>query len=197
MRALAAPLVRTLARAGVSANALTAAGVVLTLVAAVLVVREHWITAGIVFLAGSLADMLDGSVARMTGRANPAGAFLDSTFDRVSDGAMLGAIAVAFAHQGSDWGLYAALVAMLASLLVSYTRARAEGLGVTSADRGLMSRPERVIVLAIGVLLGNVDSVLAIIITVLAALSTLTVAQRVIHVSRELRERRAEEARDL
>ncbi len=183
------PLVRGLVRIGVTANTLTAIGLVTSLAAAWLVVERHWLVAGIVFAVGSIMDMLDGSVARLTGTASPVGAFLDSTADRVADGAVLGAIAWVMAHEGNDLGLAASMVALIASLLVPYTRARAEGLGISSNTGGLMSRPERIVLLAIGIFLGPHDRVLAILLAVLATLTAVTVVQRVAHVCKALRAR--------
>ena len=188
-RAAVGPVVRGLVRLGVTANLLTAIGLVTSLAAAWLIVERHWTTAGVVFAAGSVMDMLDGSVARLTGTASPVGAFLDSTADRVADGAVLGAIAWSMAQQGQDLGLAASMVALVASLLVPYTRARAEGLGIQTNTGGLMSRPERIVVLAVGIFLGPHDRVLAILLVVLATLTAVTVVQRVAHVCKALRAR--------
>ena len=179
-------MVRALVRFGVTPNALTVVGLLMSGVAAWLIVGEHWIWAGVVFGLGSLMDMLDGSVARLSGLASEAGAFLDSTCDRVADGAVLGAIAVVFAHRGSDVGLTAALVALMASFLIPYTRARAEGLGIRSNTGGLMSRPERIIFVLVAIFLAPLHNVLAILTAVLAALTTVTVVQRAVHVCRAL-----------
>jgi CDP-diacylglycerol---glycerol-3-phosphate 3-phosphatidyltransferase len=186
-RASVGPLVRGLVKIGVTANTLTAIGLVTSLAAAWLIVERHWTLAGIVFAVGSVMDMLDGSVARLTGTASPVGAFLDSTADRIADGMVLAAIAWTMAQQGEELGLAASMVAMIASLLVPYTRARAEGLGIDSNTGGLMSRPERIVVLAVGIFLGPHDRVLAILLVVLATLTAVTVVQRVAHVCKALR----------
>jgi CDP-diacylglycerol--glycerol-3-phosphate 3-phosphatidyltransferase len=117
------------------------------------------------------------------------GAFLDSTADRIADGAVLAAIAWTMAGEDHQVGFAASLVALIASLLVPYTRARAEGLGVDSNTGGLMSRPERIVLLAIGIFFGPNDRVLAILLAVLATLTALTVVQRVAHVCKALRAR--------
>lgn len=183
-------------RLGVTANVLTFLGLAASFVAAWLIVDRHWVAASLVFTAGSVMDMLDGSLARMSGRESIVGAFLDSTFDRVADGVILGAIAMTFADDGNDWALAATLVAIIASFLVSYTRARAEGLGIDSNRGGLMGRPERIVLLAFGIILAPIDRVLAIFVAVLAALTTITVVQRVVHVCRALRGRQPQEDQD-
>ena len=178
------PLTTGLNRLHVTPNQLSAVGAVLHVVAAGLIVADHLLLAGFVFVAGSLFDMLDGSLARVSGLASPFGAFLDSTLDRVSEGLILAAVAYGFARDGR--AVFAALVvlALLGSLLVSYTRARAEALGV-DCKVGVMSRPERVILIAIGLFFNILDWV----IVILVVLTAFTVVQRTIHTRRALRDR--------
>ncbi len=143
-RTLASRSIVGLARTRVTPNALTTAGVSLCLAAAVLVYFEdhnkllfYWLGA-LVFVVGSILDILDGALARAGGKTTPFGSFLDSTTDRVGEGAMLGAIALIFARQGNEVALGAAIAAVAGSFLVSYTRAKAETLGLRG-DVGLGS----------------------------------------------------------
>src|SRR3954447_18654587 len=145
IRRLAARSIVGLTRTRVTPNALTTAGVTLCLAAAVLVFFEYrnellfyWLGA-VVFVIGSIMDILDGALARAGGKATVFGAFLDSTLDRVGEAFMLGAIAVALARDGSETALLFTFAAMAASFLVSYTRSKAETLGL-KGDVGLGSR---------------------------------------------------------
>jgi len=174
-------------RAGVGPNAITVVGFVGAIATSVLVVAQYWIAAGVVFLVSSLSDMLDGAVARMSARTSRFGAFLDSTLDRLGEAFILGAIGVALARNGTTWAVGMAFAALAGSFLVSYTRARAEGLGVDSNRGGLMSRPERLVLVGLGIFLGGVGPTLQIIVTILAVLTLLTVAQRLSHVHSTLR----------
>jgi CDP-diacylglycerol---glycerol-3-phosphate 3-phosphatidyltransferase len=171
---------------------LTAAGVSLCVAASVLVVFEnrneilvYWIAAA-VFVVGSLLDILDGALARAGGKTTPFGAFLDSTTDRVGEGAMLGAIGLIFAHQDNDVALAFAMAAIAGSFLVSYTRARAESIGLRG-DVGIGSRAERVVVITAGLVLAP-WGVLPWAIYLLTATAWITVVQRVLHVRRQLRD---------
>src|ERR671922_3019166 len=111
-------------------NAISLTGFFLCLVSAVLVWEEWFIVGGIAFIVGSVCDTLDGRYSRMSGKGTPFGAFLDSTLDRIEEGIVLIAVAAVFATQGDDLAVAAVVAAVLASLMVSYTRARAEALGV-------------------------------------------------------------------
>ena len=146
-RQLASRAVRVLSESRVTPNQLTALGFALNLVAAVLLYQEDYIAAAAVFLVGSIIDILDGALARSRGQATPFGAFIDSTTDRISEGAVLCAAALVFARDGDTWPVAAVFVALVASFLVSYTRARAEALGL-DGKAGLMGRAERVVLLA-------------------------------------------------
>jgi CDP-diacylglycerol---glycerol-3-phosphate 3-phosphatidyltransferase len=132
-----------------------------------------------------VCDTLDGRYSRMSGKGTPFGAFLDSTLDRVSEGVVLTAVAVVFAEEGRNLGVAAVVVAVLASLMVSYTRARAEALGV-ECKVGIATRAIRVVILSAGILLADLG-VLEPAVYVLAGLSTFTVFQRIFHVRSELR----------
>lgn len=189
-RSLASRSVTSLARTGVTPNVLTATGVSLCLAAAVLVPFENhgkvlffWLAAGI-FVVGSLLDILDGALARVGGKATPFGAFIDSTTDRMGEGAMLAAIALVFARHGRDWAVVLAVAAVVGSFLVSYTRARAEALGLRG-DVGLGSRAERVVLITAGLIFAPWGG-LPWAIVVLAATAWLTVVQRILHVRTQL-----------
>ncbi len=182
-----------LARTRVSPNALTAAGVLLCAAAAVLVYFEYrdeylfyW-TGGAVFVVGSILDILDGALARTSGKGTPFGAFLDSTTDRISEGFVLGAIALVFSRHGNEVALAFAIAAIAGSFLVSYTRARAEALGLRG-DVGLGSRTERVVVISVGLGLAPWGA-LPWVIYLLAATAWITVVQRVLYVRSQLRAR--------
>ncbi|MGZ4348055.1 MAG: CDP-alcohol phosphatidyltransferase family protein [Gaiellaceae bacterium] len=189
-RTLASRSVTGLARTRVTPNALTVSGVSLCLTAAVLVPFEnrdellfYWLGAGI-FVFGSILDILDGALARVGGRSTVFGAFLDSTTDRVGEGAMLAAIALVFARNGNDTAVVFTIVGVAGSFLVPYVRAKAEALGLRG-DVGLGSRAERVVVITAGLVLAP-WGLLPWAIYLLAATSWLTVLQRVLHVRKQL-----------
>src|SRR5271167_3672462 len=171
-------------------NAISLTGFVLNLLAAALVWEQLFFLGGIAFVVGSVMDTLDGRYSRMSGKGTPFGAFLDSTLDRIEEGIVLAAVAGYFALQGERVATAAVVVAVLASLMVSYTRARAEALGV-ECKVGIATRPVRVVILAIGLVFAKGASLgsfelLEPAVYVLAALSLITVAQRVWHVRGEL-----------
>jgi CDP-diacylglycerol---glycerol-3-phosphate 3-phosphatidyltransferase len=177
----------------VTPNALTTAGVSLCIAAAVLVYFEYrsellfyWLAA-FVFVVGSVLDILDGALARAGGKTTPFGSFLDSTTDRVGEGAMLGAIALIFSRHGNEIALAATVAAIAGSFLVSYTRAKAEGLGLRG-DVGLGSRAERVVVITAGLVFAPWGA-LQWAIYLLTATAWLTVVQRILFVRKQLRER--------
>src|SRR5919202_1056547 len=190
-RRIAARSIVGLARTRVTPNMLTAAGVTLCAAASVLVFFEnraellyYWLGA-FVFVVGSVLDILDGALARAGGKQTPFGAFLDSTTDRVSEGFMLGAIALVFARYGHTVRLGFAIAAVAGSFLVSYTRARAEALGLRG-DVGIGSRAERVVVITAGLVLAP-WGVLPWAIGLLAVTAWFTVGQRVWSVRNQLR----------
>ena len=158
--------------------------------AAVLIWERLFFLGGLAFIVGSTMDTLDGRYSRMSGKGTPFGAFLDSTLDRVEEGIVLAAVAGYFALQGDRVATAAVVIAVLASLMVSYTRARAEALGV-ECKVGIATRPVRVVILSIGLLfakgasLGNFE-LLKPAVYVLAALSAITAVQRIWHVRSEL-----------
>jgi CDP-diacylglycerol--glycerol-3-phosphate 3-phosphatidyltransferase len=171
-------------------NAISLTGFALCVVAAVLVWQEMWALGGLAFIVGSVCDTLDGRYSRMSGKGSPFGAFLDSTLDRIEEGVVLAAVGAYFSEQGNDTAVAATVLAVLASLMVSYTRARAEALGV-ECKVGIADRPVRVVILSAGLVLAAdelIDGVdlLAPAVYVLAGLSVITVIQRIWHVRRQL-----------
>lgn len=180
-----------LARTRVTPDALTALGLSVCGLAAVAVYFEYrnemlWFwTGAILFWAGSLLDVLDGALARQSGRGTPFGAFLDSTTDRVGEAVMLGAIALVFARHGNEIALAATFAAMTGSFLVSYTRAKAEALGL-KGDVGIGSRAERVSVIVTGLFLAP-WGLLPWAVYLLTVTAWLTVIQRIVHVRRQLK----------
>jgi CDP-diacylglycerol---glycerol-3-phosphate 3-phosphatidyltransferase len=192
-RRLASRSMTGLARTRITPNALTAAGVTLCAAAAVLVWLEYrdellffWLGA-IVFVVGSVLDILDGALARLSGKGTEFGAFLDSTTDRVSEGFVLGAIALVFARDGNEVALAFAVAGVAGSFLVSYTRARAEALGL-KGDVGIGSRAERVVVITAGLVFAPWGA-LPWAIYLLTATAWFTVLQRILAVRRQLAER--------
>lgn len=171
-------------------NAISMVGLVGNVIAAVLITQELFVLGGIAFILGSIMDTLDGRYSRMSGKGTLFGAFLDSTLDRIEEGIVITAIAWYFAEQGDSLAAAACVYVVLGSLMVSYTRARAEALGV-ECKVGLATRPVRVVLLSIGLLfahgmgLGDFE-LLAPAIYVMAVLTTVTVIQRVWHVRGEL-----------
>jgi CDP-diacylglycerol--glycerol-3-phosphate 3-phosphatidyltransferase len=167
-------------------NAISMTGLLGNVIAAVLVTQRLFFLAGIAFILGSVMDTLDGRYSRMSGKGTPFGAFLDSTLDRVEEGIVLTAVAAYFASRGDELAVAAVVVAVLFSLMVSYTRARAEALGV-ECKVGLATRAVRVVIISAGLLfakgagLGDFE-LLAPAIYVLAALTVLTTFQRIFHV---------------
>src|SRR6201989_2929907 len=171
-------------------NAISLTGFALNIAAAALVVGRLFFLAGIAFIVGSIMDTLDGRYSRMSGKGTPFGAFLDSTLDRLEEGIVLTAIAAYFASRHNQAPVAAVVVAVLASLMVSYTRARAEALGV-ACKVGLATRPVRVVILSIGLLFAKGAGIgafelLAPSVYVLAALTAFTTMQRIWHVRKEL-----------
>ena len=192
-RRLASRAVVGLARTPITPDFLTALGLSICGLAAVAVYFEYrneilWFwTGAFLFWAGSLLDILDGALARQTGKGTTFGAFLDSTTDRLGEAVMLGSIALVFSRHGDEIALAAAFAAMTGSFLVSYTRARAEALSI-KGDVGIGSRAERVFVIVSGLFLAP-WGLLPWAIYLLNLTAWMTVVQRILHVRRELRTR--------
>ena len=176
-------------------NAISMVGLLGNLAAAGLIWQGLYFLGGIAFILGSVMDTLDGRYARASGKGTLFGAFLDSTLDRIEEGLVLTAVAYRFALTGDEFAAAMCVVVALGSLMVSYTRARAEALGV-ECKVGLATRPVRVVILSIGLVFakgaGIFDAdLLAPAIYAMAALTAFTVFQRVWHVRNALRRRGA------
>jgi CDP-diacylglycerol---glycerol-3-phosphate 3-phosphatidyltransferase len=191
-REILARSMRGVARTKLSPDMLTLAGVSLCLAGAVLVGFEErneklffWL-GGALFVVGSIIDILDGALARAASKGTVFGAFLDSTFDRLGEAAMLAAIGLVFMHDGNEIALVTTFAAVTGSFLVSYTRAKAESLGLRG-DVGFGSRVERVVLISVGLGLAP-WGLLEWPIYALAVMAWLTVLQRILFVRKQLRE---------
>lgn len=175
-RALEGP-VRLMARGGLNPNVLTITGLVLNVfVGSVIALGSEFVGGFLVLFAG-LFDMLDGSLARLSGRTSRFGALLDSVVDRFSEAAILAGPLLLYLSRGWTVEVLLIFAVLTGSFMVSYVRARAEGLGI-ECEVGLVARPERVILLALGLIFSQMVPVLVL----LAALTHFTVIQRVWHV---------------
>jgi CDP-diacylglycerol---glycerol-3-phosphate 3-phosphatidyltransferase len=172
-------------------NAISMVGLVGNIAAAVLVWQEYFFLGGVAFILGSVMDTLDGRYARISGKGTLFGAFLDSTLDRIEEGIVLTAVAYYFAQSGDEFAAAMCVVVVLGSLMVSYTRARAEALGV-ECKVGLATRPVRVVILSVGLVFAKGAGIfdvelLAPAIYAMAGLTAFTVVQRVWHVRNALK----------
>jgi CDP-diacylglycerol--glycerol-3-phosphate 3-phosphatidyltransferase len=193
--AMTAAEMRTLARSRLiesrlTPNAISITGLIGNLIAAALILEEHFVLAAIAFILGSLCDMMDGRYSRMSGKGTPFGAFLDSTLDRIEEGVVLTAVAAWFAKSSNELAVGATVLAVVGSYMVSYTRARAEALGV-ECKVGIASRAVRVVILSAGLLFAAGEIVpdfdlLEPAIYAMAALTVFTTFQRVFHVRKQL-----------
>jgi CDP-diacylglycerol--glycerol-3-phosphate 3-phosphatidyltransferase len=173
---------------GISANAVTIAGGVLSVIGAGLLAAGWPLPALLVLLVGTLGDTLDGQLAKAAGGGTRLGAFLDSTVDRVADGALFVGAAAAGANLGQPLLLWSSLIALVASSLVPYVRAKAESLGV-SASVGPAPREARIVIFLIGLAawaLVDIEALFVAAVFALAVLSTITFVLRVVHVGRQL-----------
>ncbi|MDQ6722041.1 MAG: CDP-alcohol phosphatidyltransferase family protein [Candidatus Dormibacteraeota bacterium] len=179
VRRRAEALMSALGRVPVTPNQITVVGVALTFIAAVLAAFGYLRWAGVVLIFAGTFDILDGALARSSGRSYPYGAFLDSTLDRYSEAAIYIGLAAYFAGTGGPlqrWLVLATVTALAGSFLVSYVRARAQSLGFT-CESGLFARPERVVVTVVGLIFGGV--VLYVVVALLAILTNFTALQRI------------------
>jgi CDP-diacylglycerol---glycerol-3-phosphate 3-phosphatidyltransferase len=181
------PVAAALLRAGVSPNAVTVAGTALIVAtSAGLAARGHLVSSALIITVLAFTDMLDGSMARQRGRPSRFGAFLDSTMDRISDGSVFAAVVYWLGTQGRHWAAAAGLICLVLGQIISYARARAESLGL-DAHVGIAERAERLVLVGVGGLLTGLGVRYAIDVALwlLAALSVVTVAQRIIAVYRQ------------
>ena len=187
------PIARALLRVGVSPNAVTVAGSAGVIAGSIgFAARGHLIAATVVVTVCALTDLLDGTMARLRGSTSKWGALLDSTMDRVSDSAVLASLAFWLATTEQRRAAVAAILCLILGQLVSYVKARAEGLGFT-ANVGIAERAERLIIVGVGGLLTGLGlkPALEVALWVLAALSLFTIGQRMIHVYRQVRQAEA------
>jgi len=192
LRNLLSPIVdgiaRVLVKLGFSPSGLTVIGVLIACVAAALISQGMLAIGGIVMLIAGIFDMFDGAVARMTDRATKFGALFDSVMDRVSEAVVLLGLLWFYLEDGEQLGAVLVYVAIVGSTLVSYVRARAEGLGI-ECKGGLMQRPERVATLGVGIIVGQWwEPAVLIVLGVIAALTVVTTVQRVVETARRAAE---------
>lgn len=183
------PPARLLLRMGVSADAVTIAGTVLTIAVALVFLPQGWFVAAFVILIVlGMSDLLDGTMARMSGTSGPWGNFLDATLDRLADGAIFGGLALYGAFHDQPWLTAAALLALVTGQVTSYSKARAEAVGAT-ANVGIAERAERLILAGVATLLAGlgVPYVLPAALWLIGALGLVTIAQRIRTVRSQLR----------
>jgi CDP-diacylglycerol---glycerol-3-phosphate 3-phosphatidyltransferase len=198
VRLVAVPIALLLGKLGLTPNALTIVGFLGTCLAAVAAAGQAWVLAGVLVLVFGIFDLFDGALARATGQASRFGAFLDSTLDRTGENVVLAGVAFGCATSGFALGAGLAALALTFASVVTYARAKAEALGV-HGEVGIAPRPERLVVLAAGLVLagvlggvGQVSEVragsiaLALALGIIAALSAITIIQRILHVRQQL-----------
>jgi CDP-diacylglycerol---glycerol-3-phosphate 3-phosphatidyltransferase len=181
------PIARVLLRAGVSPDAVTVAGTLAIVATSVgLAARGHLIWGTVIITVLAFTDMVDGSMARQRGRAGKFGAFLDSTMDRIADGAVFGSVVYWLGTQGRHAAAAAGLICLVAGQIISYSKARAESLGMT-ANVGIAERAERLVLVGAGALLAGfgLKYALDVALWLLAAVSLVTIGQRMITVYRQ------------
>ncbi len=177
---IADPIAAVLARTGIGPNAVTSLSLLLSIVAAYMIASGHFFSGGLLILVSGLCDILDGALARATKKTTAFGAILDSTADRISEALIFCALLIYYLPTHAAWQSLVIVATMIGSFLVSYIRARAEGLGL-ACQVGLFTRAERVIVLAIGLMVNQVPIAL----WVLLICVYVTVAQRLVHLRRQ------------
>ena len=182
LRYVEVPGARSLRALGLTPNAVTLIGFAVTLGAAYLVGSDRLLAGGIVFLLGGGLDLLDGALARLTGRVTPFGALLDSVLDRLGEASLFVGLAVyslraGFSDRYLQFFIIVLLLALILSQAVSYLRARGEGLGVATRA-GLMTRPERVVLLGIGLIINQIEWALLFVLVFVAVVSGFTLLQR-------------------
>jgi len=170
------PIVRILSKSGITPNALTIINLALNIVAAYVIATGHFLLGGVLILVSGLFDLLDGALARSTKQTTKFGAILDSTVDRISEAAILYGLLIWYLARGGSLEIVLIFAVLIGSFLVSYVRARAEGLG-WQCQVGLFTRAERVIVLAIGLLINQIFIALC----VLVVFVSITVVQRLVY----------------
>jgi phosphatidylglycerophosphate synthase len=194
IRGIATPIAVAMGRVGLTPNALTLIGFAIAILAAVAAGLQAWLLAGVLVVFGGVFDLFDGALARATGKASRLGAFLDSVFDRWGEGIIYVGIVVGCVRAGFDFGGALAAAAMASAFMVSYARAKSEGLGFTEgtgmAGVGLAPREVRIVILTIGLIAAAIGGQqwLGLALGLITILATITVIQRVIHVLNQNRE---------
>jgi len=184
------PYAANLAGVGLTPNALTLIGFGISIVGAILAGLQLWVACGLVATFGAAFDMLDGAVARATGRASKFGAFLDSTFDRWGEAVVYAGIAYGCAVAGQPAAVLLTALAMGSAFMVSYSRGKAEGLG-WKGEVGIAPRPERVVILGVGLVAAGLGGGpaggpwLQLALGAIFVLSTITVFQRILFARRQ------------
>ena len=180
------PVARCMERVGLTPNLVTLIGLLIAVGGAWLVAVGEWWIGGIVVLFGGVFDMFDGALARMTGRASKFGALLDSVVDRVSEAVALFGILAYYLMSDNDVGAALAYAAIIGSLMVSYMRARSEGLGI-DCKVGVMTRPERVAAIGFGLIAAHwLPVVMPVVLGTIGALAAVTAVHRLIHTARAI-----------
>ena len=180
------PVALLMGRVGLTPNLVTIIGLLIAGVAAYLIAVGLWWAGGLVALFAGIFDMFDGALARNTGRASDFGALLDSTIDRVSEAVVLLGVLAFYLAGDNDWGAILVYAALVGSIMVSYMRARSEGLGI-ECKVGVMQRPERVALTGLGLIVAHwIPVVMLVVLGVIAALTTVTAIHRLVHTWRML-----------
>jgi CDP-diacylglycerol--glycerol-3-phosphate 3-phosphatidyltransferase len=175
------PLMPAISKTGLTPDTLTWIGLIINITAAAMIALGHLLIGGLLVLFSGLFDILDGALARYINKTTKFGALLDSTLDRLSEGILLFGLLVYNIIGANVLELYLIFGVLIGSFLVSYIRARAEGLGI-ECKVGLFTRTERVILLALGLIFSFIPYVLVVILMILALFSFVTVVQRLVHV---------------
>ena len=178
------PVARLFSRVGLTPNAVSLIGLAIAGGGAYVIAIGNWWAGGLIVLFAGIFDLFDGALARATGKVSDFGALLDSTIDRVSEAVVLLGLLAFYLSKNNDLGSILVYVALVGSIMVSYMRARSEGLGI-DCKVGVMTRPERVAAIGIGLIVGHwVPVVVMVVLGVIGALTTVTAIHRLIHTSR-------------
>jgi CDP-diacylglycerol--glycerol-3-phosphate 3-phosphatidyltransferase len=195
VRAIFTPIAVAMGRVGLTPNALTLIGFGIAIVAAVVAAAQAWVLAGVLVVFGGVFDLFDGALARATGKASRLGAFMDSVFDRWGEGVIYVGIALGCVNGGFGIGAVLSAAALASAFMVSYARAKSEGLGFTQgtgmAAVGLAPREVRIVILTAGLILAGIlggangQNALGLTLGLITVLATITVIQRIVHVLRQ------------
>jgi phosphatidylglycerophosphate synthase len=194
IRGLATPIAVAMGRVGLTPNALTLIGFGIAILAAIAAALQAWLVAGLLVVFGGVFDLFDGALARATGKASRLGAFMDSVFDRWGEGIIYVGIVIGCVRAGFDFGGGLAAAALASAFMVSYARAKSEGLGFTEgtgmAAVGLAPREVRIVILTVGLIAAAIGGQqwLGVALGLITILATITVIQRVIHVINQNRQ---------